>query len=237
MPLVKPALTPASPGQPITAQAWNIILTAIGELYDAMLAIGGNAANIELRHGTTAIVDAKVVAVPTTGQPVSAVPPRAGGTAFTLTGMNPGAWTVHVEAPGYQTASASITVPVSGTTTINLTPNTVVMPNLIGATAASALSTLNGASIQIDMLLDITGDQVSKTALPSNKAGSIILFQFPVPGTRVTAASAGTKLVLSEDLDSQVTTVPTLKGLTYSQLIAALNAAGLKLGNVSYTTK
>jgi Carboxypeptidase regulatory-like domain/PASTA domain len=234
MPLVKPALVPASAGQPITAQAWNVIQNAIGALYDAVLATGGNSANIELRDGSTPIVDAQVTAVPTTGQPVAAVPPRAGGTAFTLTGLAAGTWTVHVKAAGYQAASASLTVPAAAATTINLTASTVIMPNLLGTTVSAALASLTASAIQVDLLIDITGTEVSKTALPLSKAGARVLFQFPLPGTRVVAATVATRLVLSVDLAHLITKMPDLSGLTYKQAMEALEAAGLRLGNTTH---
>ena len=237
MPLVKPALANATAGQPVTAQAWNAILSAIGALYDAVLAIGAATLDVELRDGGTAVTDARVVAVPASGAPIVAVPPRAGGTAFTLTGLANGAWTIYVDAPGYQPAQLAASIPASGATTINLTSATVAMPDLIGTTATAALAALTSAAIGVELLLDTTGEEVSKTALPADRAGSKVLFQLPLPGQRVVAANARTRLVLSATADVQIATVPNFVGMSYSQLVQAISAAGLKLGNVTYGTK
>jgi hypothetical protein len=236
MPLVKPALANASPGQPITAQAWNAVLSAIGALFDAVLAIGTNTVDIEVRDGSTPVLDAEVTAVPASGAPSVAVPPRAGGTAYTLTALAPGTWTVHVKARGFNAATASVTIPASAAVTVNLTASTKLMPDLLGLTAPDALAKLNGESLQIDLILDVTGDEVSKTSLPGSHVGSRVLFQWPDPGERVIAATAKTRLVLSIDTASQVTTVPTLTGMSYAQMLKALNDAGLKLGTVTYLT-
>lgn len=232
MSLVKPALTNVNPGQPLTAQAWNAMLSAIGALYDAVLAIGGNTVDVELRNGATPVTAARVTAVRASSAPVAAVPPRASGTAFTLTGLTAGTWTVHVDAPGFQPASAQVTVP-GALPPINLVPNTVAMPDLLGQTTVAALAALKAAAIEVDLLLDITGNEVSRSAVPAGKASARILFQFPLPGMQVTAATVRTRLVLSADVEDQLTVVPDFTGMSLKKLELAIKAARLTLGKVT----
>jgi len=237
MPLVKPSLANVSAGQPVTAQAWNKIQDAIGALFDAMLALGSNTLDVEVTDGATAILDATVIAVPASGAPIQAVRPRSGSTAFTLTQLTAGSWTLYVSAPDYTPVTHAVTVPAAGPVTITLATQTKPMPDLLGKTAATAVTALNAAGIQVDLILDVTGEEVSKTAIPSNRANSRILFQFPDPGARVTPASAKTRLVISAQAEQQITSVPSLVGMSYAQLVKALNDAGLKLGNIKYLTK
>jgi len=61
-----------------------------------------------------------------------------------------------------------------------------------------------------------------------------VLFQFPLPGTQVVAATAHVRIVLSADMEDAIAVVPNFVGLTYAQLVQAINAAGLKLGKVTY---
>jgi ribosomal protein S11 len=235
MPLVKPSLAPVSAGQPVTAQAWNAVLSAIGALYDAVLAFGTASVDVTLTGPSGPVTDATVIAVPTTGAPVIAVPPRAGGTSFTLTNLRDGAWTVHVTAHGFSAAQAALTVPRDGALPINLAASTRAMPDLLGKTAAAAIDALEAAAIQLDAIFDVTGDDVNKTTLPANRAGSLVLFQFPLPGEQVLAATAKTRLVLSAEPEAaQITTVPNLKGATLTQLQTLLAQAGLKLGKITY---
>jgi beta-lactam-binding protein with PASTA domain len=238
MPLVKPSLAPVSAGQPVTAQAWNAILTAIGALYDAVLALGTHTVDISVQDASGSLIGATVVAVPAAGAPVQAVAPRGGGTAYTLTGLAPGPWTVHVSAPGYTATSIAVTVPVaSAPPPVTLTRTTVAMPDLLGKAIGAAVGVLTGAGIQVDQILDVSGDELSKNALPADKANSKVLFQFPLPGAQVTAASAKTRLVVSAENEVATTVVPSFVGMNYAQLIKALNAAGLKLGTIKYLTK
>jgi hypothetical protein len=236
MALTKPNLVNANPGQPITAQAWNAVLSAIGNLYDAVLALGTNTVDIELRDGSTPVTAAQVVAVPASGAPVVAVPPRAGGTAFTLTGLSAGAWTVHVDAHGFTAAPVAVTIPASAAVTVNLTAATKLMPDLLALTGSAALTKLTADGIQIETILDVNGNEISKTNLPPAAVTARVLFQYPDPGDRVVAATAKTRLVLSSDVASQVTVVPSLVGMSYAQLLQAINDAGLKLGSVTYLT-
>jgi hypothetical protein len=233
MPLVKPSLANVSAGQPVTAQAWNAVLAAINALYDAVLAFGTATVDVNLAGPSGPVTNATVVAVPASGGPVVAVPPRGGGTSFTLTSLRDGAWTVHVTAPGFAPVQVPLTVPASGALAINLTASTRAMPDLLGKTAATALSELGTAAIQVDAVYDVFGDLVNKTTLPANRAGSLVLFQFPLPGEQVVATTAKTRLVLSAEPEAaQITTVPNLKGLSITQVQAVLAAAGLKLGNI-----
>ena len=237
MPLVKPSLANVSAGQPVTAQAWNKIQDAIGALFDAMLALGSNTVDVNVTDGTAPIAGATVIAVPASGAPIEAVGPRGSSTAYTLTQLTAGSWTLYVSAPGYTAVSQAVTIPAAGPVTITLATSTKVMPDLLGLTAAAAVGTLNTAGIQIDLILDVTGGEVSKTAIPTNRTGSRVLFQFPDPGARVTPASAKTRIVLSAEQEQQITTMPSLVGMSYAQLVKALTDAGLKLGNINYLTK
>ena len=198
MALVKPALPNVSPGQPVTAQGWNAILSAIDDLFDGVNAFGAEAVTVNVTFGSAAVLTAVVVGVPASGQPVVAVPPFGTTNSFRLTNLTPGAWTVHVAAPGFQNAQQSITVPVSAPVTISLTSNgTVPMPTLFGLNAVQALSALNSQGIAVQQILDVDGAIISHTSLPNDHTGSKVLSQFPAPGTRVTPASASVGLVLS----------------------------------------
>ena len=79
MALTKPPLSPVSPGQPVTAQGWNDVLTGVSDLFDTLLAFGTDALSVRPVIDGVLINDATVVAVPDVGQPVRAVPRSATG--------------------------------------------------------------------------------------------------------------------------------------------------------------
>lgn len=237
-PLVKPSLVNASPGQPLTAQAWNAVLAAVGALYDAFATFGTATVEVQLTGPSGPVTNAVVVAVPTSGAPVEAVSPRAGNTAYVLTRLLDGNWTVHVSAPGFAPLQAPLTIPTSAPLQLNLTANTKVMPDLIGTTATNALSKLAADGIQVEALFDTIGEEVSRTTLPANRANARVLFQFPVPGTAVTAATAKVRLVLAAIPDTDTTVrMPNLIGMSYEEAAQVLTDLGLRVGRVNTNTR
>lgn len=227
MTLTKPPLAPVSAGNPITAQAWNEILSALGALFDEVIGLGGVAVDVVLNGG--AITDAVVVAVPATGAPVAAVPPRGTGTAFTLPHLVAGTtWTLHVAAPGFDALQQPITLPPTGVIAITLTANTKAMPDLLGQTAQAAMTRLTTDGIQLGAIYDTDGTEVSKSAFPANRNGTRVLFHFPTPTMPVHAATANVRLVLAAP-PTQMVTVPDVRGKTLAAAQAQLIAAGLRV--------
>lgn len=203
MTLVKPSLPAASPGQPITAQAWNAVVTAVGQLFDGVNAFGSDAVTVALSAGSITVTNAVVVAAPSSGQPIVAVPPHGTVTAFTLTQLTPGTWTITVAAPGFQPATQTVTVPATAPVAISLTATTRPMPNLHGRSANEALAILGVQGVAIDGIVDVFGAEISKTSLPADHVNSRVLVQFPQPGAPIVAASAAVRLVLSAQPPSQ----------------------------------
>ena len=65
MPLVKPPLVDAQPGQPITAQDWNVLVDGLSALYDAVLALAGSTVSVTvLDPAGNNFASAIVIAVP-----------------------------------------------------------------------------------------------------------------------------------------------------------------------------
>jgi hypothetical protein len=197
MPLTKPALPSVSPGQPVTAQGWNGIVTAVGQLFDALATFGTEGLTVALFAGNTPVLDARVVAVPSAGEPVLAVPPFGDSTTFRLTSLTPGTWTVVAMAPGCAVASAPVTIPATAPLTVALTTTSVAMPNLFGMTVSDAIGALGLQSVAIDSIVDVFGGDVSKTAPAPERASSKVLIQYPPPGTLVVADSAAVRLVVA----------------------------------------
>ena len=203
MTLVKPSLPAASAGQPITAQAWNAIVTAVGQLFDGVNAFGSDAVTVALSAGGVPVTNAVVVAAPGSGQPIVAVPPHGATTSFTLTQLTPGTWTITVAAPNFQPATQTVTVPASAPVSIALTATTKPMPNLYGRSANEALTILGVQGIAIDGIVDVFGAEISKTSLPVDHNNARVLVQFPQPDAPIVAASAAVRLVLSAQPPTQ----------------------------------
>lgn len=232
MPLVKPPLPAVSAGQPVTAQGWNAILNAVGALYDGVNALGTEDVTVNVTSAGQPFTDAVVVAVPTSGPPVVAVPPHGGATSYRLTELVVGSYTVHVAARFHApVAPVAITVP-RGPLAIALTPTAVPMPNVLGMAAPAALAALGNATITVDLVLDVFGETVAHGSLPVSRQTSKVLVQQPPPGTPVDAAGRA-RLVLSAVPEVQQSVqIPPIMGLTFEEARRLLNDAGLEVGRV-----
>lgn len=236
MPLIKPALVHADPGRPVTAQAWNALVDAIGALYDAVDALGGHAVAIDVGDGSGTRSDARIVALPATGgRAIAAIAPFPGQTAHQLAGLTAGDWQLHVSAPGCADANVTITVPVAAPVTVTLTPNQQRMPDLFGRTLTQALAALATPGFAVEAVLNVTGTSIPKINPPAQHQNAVVLAQMPPAGSWVAAASAQVRLIVSAEMESSIVTVPNLAGLTLAEATRALAAVGLEIGSTSVT--
>jgi hypothetical protein len=232
MPLEKPPLPAVSAGQPVTAQGWNAVLSAVGALYDGVNALGTEQVTVNVTAGGRPVPNATVVAVPTSGPPVLAVPPHGTDTGYRLTELVVGSYTVLVSAPSHAAiAPISITVP-RGALAVSLTATTFAMPSVIGSAASAAITALANAGVTIDLVLDVFGETVTHTSLPPARQSAKVLVQHPIAGAPVDAATRA-RLVLSALPEVQETVqVPPIMGLTFEEARRLLNEVGLDIGRV-----
>lgn len=235
MALTKPALANVNPGEPVTAQGWNSIVDGLDDLYDAVLAIGTGVLQVSVTHGEVAVDGAQVVAVPQAGgNPVAALPLYGDQTTYQLVGVSPGNWRVFVEAEGFTPQDVEVTVPAAGPVAVNLQFAGVPMPDLFGVAAQEALARLATAGLSVDLILDITGHEVSRVTLPPQFQNSPVLMQLPDAGTMMDPATGRVRLVLAVAIDQVPTvTMPSLIGLTADEVATVLNQLGLVLGKTT----
>jgi hypothetical protein len=238
MSLVKPALSTALPGKPITAQAWNEITAALGTLFDGVNALGGATVRVQVASNGEPVPEALVLAVPAgEGRPVLAVPPYPGVLTHTVTGVTEGSWTLHVSAPDFVPQAIAVTVPTEAVQTVNLVPAGVVMPDLFGMPAAQALTTLATAGIVVDLILDSAGQEQPKTSLPPASANVPVLAQQPPAGSVVPPSTGRARLVLAATFQQEsIVVMPNLSGLSLAEATKALEGLGLKVGTTTIKT-
>ena len=158
MPLTKPPLATVSPGEPVSAQGWNALVNGLSTLYDAVIALGGDTLVVAVTEGTTELRDAIVVAEPLgEGQAVRALPPFGARPNHVVVGLTAGPWRIHVQLDGFNDEVREISVPQTDPLAVAMTRAGVVVPNLFGVGARSALDQLHALGIDADLLLDTTG--------------------------------------------------------------------------------
>ena len=233
MPLTKPTLTSVSAGEPITAQGWNAIVSGLDGLYDAVIALGGAALDVQVTGPDPE--DVVVIAEPVgEGRPVRALPPFGSRTAHLLVGLTDGPWRVHVSGHGFVTTFRDVTLPATDPLAVTLDLAGVVVPDLFGVSAKAALDRLRGMHIDADALLDTTGRDVNRLSLPPEYVDAPVLYQLPPAGTVVPANSGRVRLVVASALRRDpVVTMPSLIGLSMSEARQVLERLGLVLGDTS----
>lgn len=235
MPLTKPPLATVSPGEPVSAQGWNALVNGLSTLYDAVIALGGDTLVVAVTEGTTELRDAIVVAEPLgEGQAVRALPPFGARPNHVVVGLTAGPWRIHVQLDGFNDEVREISVPQTDPLAVAMTRAGVVVPNLFGVGARSALDQLHALGIDADLLLDTTGRELSRTALPPESVDSPVLVQLPDAGAVVPSGTGRVKLVVASALRRDpVVTMPSLVGLTLREAQQVLDRLGLRVGDTT----
>jgi hypothetical protein len=235
MPLTKPPLTPVTAGEPVTAQGWNELVDGLSDLYDAVIALGGGTLEVAVTANTDAVPGATVVAEPLgEGRASAALPPFGARTAHLLVGLTDGPWRVHVHADGFNPEFRDVTMPHADPLPVPLTLAGVAVPDLFGHGARAALDELVAAGIDANLLLDTTGREISRTALPPEYVDSPVLHQLPAAGTVVPAGTGQVRLLVASALRREpVVTMPSLVGLSLTEAKEVLDRIGLTLGETS----
>ena len=174
----------------------------------------------------------RVTAVSTDGIAVDAVAPVPPGTQHTFAGLRSGAYTLRVDAPGYQSATSSVTVPDATVQNVALTKSGAFMPAVFGLALQEALAALANEQIAVARILDVTGTDVPTANPGAAYSSSLVLMQFPLQGTPVPTGQS-VQLVVAALLQAQSSIeIPPLTGLTLAEAQKALEGLGLVLGKV-----
>jgi len=235
MSLVKPPLVNEEPGRPITAQGWNAIVDALGALYDAVLAIGSGTLTVSVQSNGQPVEGATVIAEPVgEGQPVRGLPLFGTRTTYLVTGVSDGAWRVHVSAPGFTTQVLDTTVPETAPLAVNLALAGVVVPDLFGMALQGGINALRADGLDIDIIIDALGKEISRTQVPAEYQNAAVLMQLPDAGTVIDPATTRIRLVVAAAVrEEPIVALPSLIGLTQLEASTALSAVGLRLGKVT----
>ncbi|MCA1654973.1 MAG: hypothetical protein LC635_00560 [Pseudonocardiaceae bacterium] len=243
MALTKPALATVNAGEPVTAQGWNALVSGLSTLYDTVIAIGGGTLDVAVTRevkfgnlpGKLPVQDAVVVAEPLgrgQGRPTMALPPFGTRITHLLVGLTDGSWRVHVRASGFTAEVREVTMPQTAPLAVALTVAGVVVPDLFGRGARAALDQVRALGIDVDLMLDTTGKEISRTALPAEYVDSPVLAQLPEAGTVVSTGTGRVRLVLASALRRDpVVTMPSLIGLSLTEAKEVVERIGLFLGD------
>jgi hypothetical protein len=221
-----------NPGEPVTAQAWNVIVGGIVAITNYLDSTQASVLKIAIANAGFSMDTARVTAVRDDGVAFQAVGPVAPDTNFVIAGLRPGSYTVHAEAPGFDAKTAPVTVPSDNVVSLTLTPHGAFAPALFGTALQTALQQLKNSNIAVSRILDVAGRDVAPANPSSDYTSSPVLAQIPAAGDPV-APDGSMQLVVAASLQVQASIeMPPLAGLTLAEAQKALEGIGLVLGKV-----
>lgn len=235
MAITKPTLTPAAPGQPVTAQAWNEFASGLSTLYDEVIALGGATLEVSVVFGGVPVGGAEIVAEPVgEGRPARAIPPFASRTSYLLVGLTTGNWRVHVRAAGFGTEVREVTLPREEQLVVELTRAGVALPDVFGLGLRAAKAKFAEVGLELDLVFDTTGRELPRASIPPEYDGSPVLAQDPERGEVVDPVTTRVRLLVASALRRDpVVTMPSLIGLTFDEAKQVLERLGLRVGETT----
>lgn len=230
MPIDVPPQRTVNPGEPVTAEGWNAIVGGVTALTQYLNATEASGVRVVIKN--PGVSQARVTATREDGVTYEAVAPVPPSTDYILAGLRPGAYTIRVEAPGFATATSSISVPVLTPVEISLQSSGAFMPQLFGLTLRAALQDLASRKIAVSRILDVVGRDVAPANPGTAYNDQPVLTYFPAAGSAV-PPEGQVQLVVSAPLQVQPSVeMPSLAGLTLAEAQKALEAVGLIMGRV-----
>lgn len=222
----------ASAGEPLSAQAWNDIVNALGQVHTHLESIEATALKVQITTAGVDLSTVRVTALRDDGIAIDAMAPVLPATVHTFAGLRAGAYSLRVQTPGYNTATLNVTAPEAAVQNVTLTANGAFMPQVFGQVLSDALAQLSSAQITVARILDVTGTDVPTANPGAQYASSRVLMQVPYAGTPVPTGQS-VQLVIAAALQAQSSVeIPPLTGLSLAEAQKALEGLGLVLGNV-----
>ena len=221
--------TNVSPGEPVTAQAWNAIVDGLFEV-QSILKAGGGTVRVQVTNTPFDAAKGRVTATRSGAPPAEAIRPIPPDTAYVFPRLAEGAYQIRAEAPGFAPALGSVTVSAAGDVTpplleLTLTPNAQIMPNVLGLTLAAAAALLQTIHPR---LLDAAGNDLPLTGFDPDYNDAPVLTQWPGPGE--VAPTTGSLVVIAAVLKPPpLVTAPDLTNMTLAEATTALTSLGLTI--------
>jgi hypothetical protein len=224
-----------APGEPLTAQAWNDIVRATADLISTVQGLSGSVLEVVIANADVDPAQARVTALGADGGAVEAARPIKPKGPFILTNLTPGPYTIRASAPGFGTATTTVTAPSATTVELALERSQPRMPSVFGEVLPVALDLLKEEGIAVSRVIDATGREVAPANPDPDYRDTPVLMQLPVAGEPV-SSKTGAQLVVAASVKVEPSVeVPSLTGLTLDEARQVLDDLGLVLGKV--TTK
>jgi hypothetical protein len=219
-------------GEPVTAQGWNEIVKAVVALTQYLETSEASSLRVKVTNADADPLQTRVTAARDDGLTAEAVAPVTAGGDFLFGSLQPGAYTIRAAAPGFEEASAPVTIPSNATLNLTMKAAAVKMPAIFGLELPAALATLKTAKITVARIVDVAGRDVAPANPGAEYNTAPVLLQLPAAGEYVTPAITAQLVVAASLVAEAAIEMPSLVGLTQAEAQKALENIGLVLGKV-----
>lgn len=222
--------TNVSPGEPVTAQAWNALVDGLFDV-QAVLLTGAGTVRVSLTGDQRDIDAALVVATDVNGVRFESVRQASPADPFTFPRLTAGAYTITVSAPGCTTANGAVTVAADGSATpdpvaIPLAFTGKRMPNTLGLKWKDAVGQLQAVAPRV---LDASGKGVPLTGFDAQYNDAPVLMQWPDPDEVVPNGKDPFVIIATIIKPAAIVTTPNIIGKTVTEAQIELAKVGLQL--------
>jgi hypothetical protein len=239
MAITHPPLINVTPGDPITSEAWNNLITSIKTLYEKQ-----NQSSSQL---TIAVIDdkdkqvIKNAQITLTSEKKSAIIAGYAGAdikRYIVTDISQGNYTLVVEVQNYAVETREIVIPEGNEpvdTKIEMTKTIQekIIANYFGLSLVAADSAIKEAGFLLNRIIDSHGKELTQADIKDAGAEIKVLNQVPETGLFHKVGGPIALMVSAKTAVEQRVTVPDLKGLSLNEARVVLEDIGLVLGETN----
>ncbi len=239
MAITHPPLINATPGDPITSEAWNNIIASIKKLYEQhnqstsqlILAVMDDQDKQVIKRAYVTLVSEKM-------------PPRIAGYAgadiqkYSVNDIAPGHYKLFVEAEGYAVETREMVIlednqPMSVKIEMTKTLQQKEVSSYFGLTLVAAHKAIKEAGFLLNRIIDSHGKELTQADIQEAGAGIKVLNQVPGAGLLHKIGGPFALLVSAKEAVEKRVKVPDLKGLSLNEARVALEDMDLVLGETN----
>jgi PASTA domain len=239
MAITHPPLINATPGDPITSEAWNNLIISIKTLYEKQ-----NQSTSQLTISVTDDKDNQVIKnaqITLTSEKMSPIIAGYAGAdikRYIVTDISKGNYKLVVEAENYAVETREIVIPEgneSVDTRIEMTKivQQKTMANYFGLSLVAADTAIKEAGFLLNRIIDSHGKELTQADIKDAGADIKVINQVPEAGLLHKAGGPVALLVSAKTAVEKRVTVPDLKGLSLNEARNALEDMGLVLGETN----
>ena len=242
MAITHPPLINASPGDPITSEGWNNMITSIKKLYETHNQSASQLSVTVIDDTDNKVIkNAQITILSETQPPIVAAYAGADIKKYLVASIASGNYKLVVEAEGYADESRELVVPEKGepiniTIEMTITEKQKAVENYFGLSLVEANEKIKDAGFLLNRIIDSHGAELSQADIKDTGANIKVINQVPEAGLLQKVGGPLALLVSAKPAVQKRVKVPDLTGMSLQSARLALEEVGLVLGETKTVT-